>query len=118
MFFSKEKGFVDPANGQDVTGCVEISNDRYWELMAGQVAGHQIETDESGNPYLADKEPLKWSDVRPQRDALLRKSDWTQLSDAPFSDEQKTVWAAYRQALRDLPQTYPNPADVVWPTLP
>jgi len=25
---------------------------------------------------------------------------------------------AYRQSLRDLPQTFANPEDVVWPTKP
>ena len=55
-------------------------------------------------------------DVRAKRNALLSQSDYTQLPD--FPDIKKTAWAAYRQLLRDLPQTYPNPKDVVWPQPP
>jgi len=38
--------------------------------------------------------------VRQNRDQKLKDSDWTQVADAPVSKED---WAAYRQALRDLP---------------
>ena len=42
----------------------------------------------------------KWDFLRLNRDNLLAQSDWTQLPDAPVD---KTAWATYRQALRDLP---------------
>ena len=38
--------------------------------------------------------------VRNWRNAKLAASDWTQTLDAPVD---KTAWATYRQALRDLP---------------
>jgi Phage tail assembly chaperone protein len=38
--------------------------------------------------------------IRGQRDRLLAACDWTQLAD---STADKTAWATYRQALRDLP---------------
>ena len=41
--------------------------------------------------------------MRAWRDDLLRKSDWTQMSDSPLSDSKKQEWATYRQALRDFP---------------
>lgn len=44
---------------------------------------------------------------------FLQQSDWTQLPDVPLTEEQKTAWATYRQALRDLPDlpdvAFPNP---------
>jgi len=43
----------------------------------------------------------KWEQIRLWRNAQLKESDWTQLEDAPVN---KTAWATYRQALRDLPQ--------------
>lgn len=49
----------------------------------------------------------KAAQLRRQRDIALMNSDWTQVLDAPVD---RTAWAAYRQALRDLPQdpNFPN----------
>jgi hypothetical protein len=60
----------------------------------------------------------RWSAIRSRRDALLAQCDWTQIPDAPLTDEQKTAWQAYRQALRDLPQDYSDPDAVAWPEPP
>ncbi len=54
-------------------------------------------------------------EVRFSRDAELKKTDWTQVSDAPVDS---VAWAAYRQELRDLPQQEGFPENVVWPTKP
>jgi len=54
-------------------------------------------------------------EIRTQRDALLKESDWTQVADAPVS---QTAWADYRQALRDVPQQSGFPQEVVWPNPP
>jgi hypothetical protein len=40
--------------------------------------------------------------VRSQRNNLLAKSDWTVLADSPLTEEQRTEWVTYRQALRDI----------------
>lgn len=53
--------------------------------------------------------------VRVQRNALLAASDWTQIPDAPVD---KSAWAAYRQALRDIPQQSGFPNSVTWPSKP
>ncbi len=55
-----------------------------------------------------------WKRVRKQRAKLLAETDWMANSDVTMSEEM----TAYRQALRDLPQTYTEPTDVVWPTNP
>ncbi len=59
-----------------------------------------------------------WDAGRRERDRLLRECDYTQLADAPFDPTQKAQMATYRQELRDLPATYPDFGDVVWPTMP
>lgn len=59
-----------------------------------------------------------WAQVRAQRDGLLEDCDWTVLADAPLTAAAKTAWKAYRQQLREIPQTYDDPADVVWPVAP
>lgn len=58
--------------------------------------------------------------IRSKRANLLRNSDWTQMQDSPLSEEQKTAWAAYRQALRDMPDTQRvnSVEEIVWPTKP
>jgi hypothetical protein len=53
--------------------------------------------------------------LRGVRNSLLKSSDWTQLPDAPVD---KSAWATYRQALRDLPANTPDPLNVTWPESP
>jgi hypothetical protein len=60
----------------------------------------------------------KWNLVRSFRNETLTRSDWTQLGDAPFTVEEKDAWTAYRQALRDVPQDFGGPDDVMFPDTP
>lgn len=53
--------------------------------------------------------------IRNERNALLAASDWTQLADATVD---KAAWAAYRQALRDIPQQAEFPYNVTYPVTP
>ncbi len=55
--------------------------------------------------------------LRRERNARLAACDWTQVPDAPLSEEQRAAWAAYRQALRDLPETT-DPTAPKWPVPP
>ena len=59
-----------------------------------------------------------WTDLRKHRNTLLAESDWTQMSDSPLRTEDRAIWAAYRQSLRDLPATTTDPASPTWPTPP
>ena len=69
---------------------------------------------EGNTPLPAD--PVDpWIAIREKRDQLIAASDWTMIPGATVDQAQ---WSAYRQILRDLPQTYSNPEDVVWPTAP
>lgn len=56
--------------------------------------------------------------IRAERDARLTQCDWTQLDDTPLSNTQKQAWAAYRQALRNVPQQAGFPWAVIWPEQP
>ena len=64
------------------------------------------------------RDDLAWKQVRAERDRRLSACDWTQVADAPLTATEKTAWADYRQALRDVPQTFDSPDDVVWPETP
>jgi hypothetical protein len=55
------------------------------------------------------------SQVRMQRNSLLTSSDWTQVVD---STVDKTAWATYRQALRDITKQAGFPWTVEWPDAP
>ena len=64
------------------------------------------------NPEFPDAtDDQKLEQVRLWRDDELVRTDWTQVADAPVDAE---AWAAYRQALRDLPDTI----DIDNPVLP
>lgn len=58
---------------------------------------------------------VTWESIRDKRNQLLDDSDYTQIAD--FTGD-KSAWSAYRQLLRDIPQKYKNPEDVVWPPKP
>jgi hypothetical protein len=74
--------------------------------------------------YQADIETAKqdptnqWAAIRIVRNRLLAECDWTQVLDAPFSEDESAAWKTYRQALRDIPQAYATPDEVVWPDQP
>ena len=53
--------------------------------------------------------------MRYWRDAELARTDWTQVADAPVN---QTAWATYRQALRDLPASNPDPRKIELPVAP
>ena len=61
---------------------------------------------------------MMWKKIRKERNQLLGESDYLILADAPIDETQKQEWATYRQALRDIPQDYDNPDEVVYPTKP
>ena len=60
---------------------------------------------------------LTWDDIRSKRNNILKDTDWTMTTGETVDQAQ---WAAYRQVIRDIPQTYKDktPDDVVWPTQP
>ena len=59
--------------------------------------------------------------IRGLRNSLLQQSDWTQLSDVQLTTEKKAEWATYRQALRNMPETFASVTsinEVIRPTTP
>jgi hypothetical protein len=64
---------------------------------------------------ITERTNAKAADVRSDRNKRLADCDWTQLPDAPVDHQ---VWAAYRQALRDVTTQAGFPWDVQWPDEP
>ena len=61
---------------------------------------------------LIAEQPAK--EARAKRDRLIAETDWMALSDVQMSDG----WAAYRQALRDVPEQPGFPDNIDWPQKP
>lgn len=62
--------------------------------------------------------PPTAEEVLLRRNELLRGCDWTQLADAPLTEQERQAWWDYRQALRDVPEQPGFPANVTWPEPP
>lgn len=60
---------------------------------------------ENGEVVIREPEVNVSDYIRITRRNLLMLSDWTQGADSPLTEAKRTEWAAYRQALRDLPDT-------------
>ena len=95
---------------------VEVSDD--FEMLGyittyvdGQIV--QVEEDLSLLPGPAE---VDLENLRRERNNLLKETDWTQFPDIP--EATRNAWQPYRQALRDITNTYSSPNDVVWPTKP
>ena len=85
-----------------------------FEILKAEVAS----LDEKINEYkVLELEDSSWENVRKKRNYLLKSTDWTVT---PGSTVDQAQWSAYRQNLRDLPQTYKGKTanSVVWPVQP
>ncbi|MBE8607930.1 MULTISPECIES: phage tail assembly chaperone [Vibrio] len=59
----------------------------------------------------------EWVEHIEQRDRLMVDADHL-VNTAMDMELDVTPFRQYRQALRDIPQTFTNPEDVVWPQKP
>ena len=64
---------------------------------------------------IAAKDVEQAAAMRKQRDEKLAECDWTQVADSPVN---KSVWATYRQALRDVTTQEGFPWTITWPSKP
>ncbi len=93
------------------------------EIFAFEVDGsqdHLIEKDMVSITEEKVKEinlqSITWKEIKSTRDFFLKECDWVDLPNTPLKN--RPAWLRYRQELRDIPQTYSSPADVVWPNKP
>lgn len=122
IYYSKTtKGFYcEEIHGTNIpSDCVQITKERHANLLEEQSQGKQIAPDENGYPIaiVPPVAPLNWEQIRSKRDALLKDSDWAAFPDAT-PKPSKEAWLTYRQTLRDLPQSFKTPEEVVWPEKP
>lgn len=98
----------------------EVHSDFIWVDCDNTVGpGHTYDGTSFSPPAQVSAE-AQLEKLRSKRDMYLAASDWTQNSDSPLSDADKTAWATYRQSLRDITNTYQSMSDdgFAWPTKP
>ena len=103
------------------SGVEQVNGKWYTKYILGPVFIDQVvdgvttTAAEQEATYKAQKDAEQAKSVRASRDAKLAECDWTQVADAPVD---KTVWATYRQALRDITAQEGFPWTVTWPDAP
>jgi hypothetical protein len=102
-------------------GVEQISGNWYTKYILGPVFtdtavdGVTTTAAEAEAAYKTTKDAEQSASVRTSRNDKLAACDWTQLAD---STADKTVWATYRQSLRDVTAQDGFPWNVTWPEAP
>lgn len=111
------KHFKDGITGTKVTNVIIRKEDNAFIPFDEENKDYQEYLEWSKTNTAEDIDGLTWDDIRATRDQILKSTDWTMTTGATVDQAQ---WAAYRQVIRDIPQTYKDktPDDVVWPTQP
>jgi len=95
-------------------GVEELEGKWYTKYILGPVfTGDTAAADEVA--YKASKDAEQAKSIRTSRTEMLKDCDWTQIAD---STADKTAWATYRQALRDVPSQAGFPWTIAWPETP
>lgn len=134
MYYSSQtNGFYDPAiNGNDIPAdAVEITSDRYDELLAAQSAGQLIVPGDDGGPTVQYPPPPTQSQLTASaiqaRDELLRTAairiaplqDAVDIGEATAAEEQQLLaWKKYRVALNRITEQPGFPTVIEWPETP
>tara|TARA_R100001082_G_scaffold87694_1_gene54141 strand:+ start:241 stop:549 length:309 start_codon:yes stop_codon:yes gene_type:complete len=84
-------------------------------FLQSQLKAIKEEVDKHFDKTILDLEETSWVVIRKKRNYLLWSTDWAMT---PGCSLDQSAWAAYRQALRDIPQSYEDYSKVVWPNQP
>ena len=96
--------FTKVTGADDNGSAIESSDPTDFGITWAEVSAKKAE--------LVAAEPMRL--LREERNRRLAETDWWANSDLTMTAEQ----TAYRQALRDITDTYTSLEDVVWPTKP
>lgn len=94
---------------------IELDDIKHLEVLNKLNSGYKASISVDGILYTPIVIKETWDSIKAKRDAELNRTDFTQLADWTGD---KIIWAQYRQALRDIPQNFSDPNEVIWPTKP
>jgi len=90
-----------------------------------KVTGDDIAYDADGNVVEYDVDSVNTAiasftldALRVERNAKLAETDWVVTMHKELGTNIPAAWKTYRQALRDITDTYTSLDDVVWPEKP
>ena len=123
VFEGAQATTVYPYQISQRAGVEKISGKWYTKYVAGPVFTDQpaagdrpaVTAVQQEAAYRALKDEEQSKAIRESRKTRLAECDWTQVADAPVD---KLVWAAYRQALRDITAQPGFPWTITWPAQP
>jgi len=98
------------------SGVEQLEGKWYTKYILGPVfTDGETTAAEQETAYKAMKDAEQAANVRRSRTEKLKDCDWTQIAD---STADKTAWATYRQALRDITTASGFPWTITWPETP
>jgi hypothetical protein len=101
-----------PDDGCSVVEVLELPG----ECNPGQEIKHVLSRSNQDQFEAVPNPEKQWELLRRKRNQLLFDTDWTELP--TVQSKFRDGYAAYRQALRDLPESTIDPANPVWPKMP
>ena len=100
-------------------GVEQVDGKWYTKYILGPVfVDGETTAAEQEAAYKAQKDAEFATNARTQRDKLLGECDWVVIKAMESGQAIHSDWAAYRQALRDLPQQAGFPTQIDWPVKP
>jgi hypothetical protein len=117
VYFSTQPVLSDTQLSEEDTPVFDVDAQRWaqgWRVRE-MTAEEIVERNTVREAELLQRNTTQANVVRTTRNEKLAASDWTQLSDSPAD---KSVWAAYRQSLRDVPSQAGFPWTITWPEQP
>lgn len=108
--------YVDPTSPDTITKYSILSYSAVKKING--VWTKEVTASEGSEDYKKRVDTTLTINARKVRDKLLSSSDWTQLPDAPLTEEKKQEWSVYRKQLRDLTTDSKFPVYHSWPTRP
>lgn len=100
-------------------GLEQIEGKWYTKYILGPIfVDGETTAAEQEAAYKAQKDAEFAKAARDTRDRLLAECDWIVVKSLESGQAVPSEWAAYRQALRDIPQQAGFPTSIDWPVKP